>query len=111
MSKREDKLLILDIMLACKNIMEYTDGMDYKAFLKDKKTIDAVVRNIEIIGEATKKVSESIKKQNPTIEWREIAKTRDKLIHGYFGVDVFLVWNIVSRDISSLYEKIKKITE
>ena len=68
-------------------------------------------RNIEIIGEAVKSISDNIKRRYPEIEWREIAKTRDKLIHSYFGVDLDVVWDIVTIDIPRLRQQIEEIIE
>ncbi|HDN83622.1 MAG TPA: DUF86 domain-containing protein [Candidatus Altiarchaeales archaeon] len=72
---------------------------------------DAVVRNIEILGEASKSISEELKKKYPEVEWREISRTRDKIIHFYFGVDLSIIWDIITVDIPSLREKLKRITK
>ncbi len=78
-------------------------------FLQDRKTQDAIVRNIEIIGEAVKKLSDNLKSRYETVEWNEIAKTRDKLIHAYLGVDLDIVWDIINQDIPVLRTQIKDI--
>jgi uncharacterized protein with HEPN domain len=109
MSFREDKDFVLDMYQACQRILEYTQGMNFEEFLKDQKTIDAVVRNIEILGEAAKRVSRSLKEKYSFIEWREIARTRDKLIHHYFGVDVAVVWTILSNDVPALKDKLLEV--
>ena len=109
MYKRGDKELILDMFLSCQRILEYTEGLSFEEFANDSKTLDAVVRNIEILGEAVKNVSKEFMKKYPGIEWREIARTRDKLIHFYFGVDIDIIWRIVSSDIPSLFENLKAI--
>lgn len=111
MYKRGDKEFILDMLFACQNILEYTEGMDFEMFFKDKKTVDAVLRNIEILGEAVKKISKEFQKKHPEIEWSAIAKTRDKIIHFYFGVDLDIVWKIVVQDIPGLRQKLEKIIE
>ena len=67
----------MDILIACENIIEYAHGYNFETFLKDRKTQDAIVRNIEIIGEAVKSVSSSLKNAYPEVEWNEIAKTRE----------------------------------
>ena len=84
--------------------------MEYNDFFKDHKTQDAVVRNIEIIGEAVKLLSDNIKKSNPNIAWKEIAGTRDKLIHDYFGVNIDVVWNIAKEDLPSFVEQLKRMS-
>jgi uncharacterized protein with HEPN domain len=69
--------------------------LTFERFVKDKKTVDAVVRNLEIIGEATKNIPESARKQYPSVPWRDMAGMRDRLIHGYFGVNLDVVWKTV----------------
>ncbi len=106
---RRDKEFVIDMYLASQNILLYTKGMDLKSFRGDCKTIDAVVRNIEILGEAVKNISDKFKNKYPEIEWGSIAKTRDKLIHGYFTVDSLILWKIVSSNIPELFRKLEKI--
>ncbi|MCD6426801.1 MAG: DUF86 domain-containing protein, partial [Caldisericaceae bacterium] len=98
-----------DMFLASQNILLYIEGMDLKSFCGDYKTIDAVVRNIEILGEAVKNISDEFKNKYPEIEWSSIAKTRDKLTHGYFSVDSVILWRIVSGNIPELFRKLEKI--
>ena len=111
MSKRGDREYLRDILTACENILNYKEGYTFEMFASDTKTQDAIIRNIEIIGEAVKNISETLKKKYPNIEWKEIAKTRDKLIHSYFGVDLEVVWDIANVDIPRLMEKIKEIID
>ena len=86
MSKRDVRLFLYDILEAISKIENYTKGMSYDEFIHDEKTIDAVIRNLEIIGEAAKNIPEDAKNKYPEIPWKEIAGMRDKLIHAYFGV-------------------------
>jgi len=109
MYKRRDKEFVMDMFIAVQSIMEYTEAMNFEKFFKDKKTVDAVLRNIEILGEAVKNISKEFQMKYPEIEWKAIAKTRDKLIHFYFGVDVDTVWEIIVQDIPVLNEKLRKI--
>ena len=111
MFKRSDGDYLRDIILACKNIIEYVSGLDFDTFREDKRTQDAIIRNLEILGEAVKNVSDKTKEQHPEVEWHEIARTRDKLIHSYFGVDLDIVWEISSYDIPRLERKITGILE
>jgi uncharacterized protein with HEPN domain len=105
---KDDRIYLLHIRDAIRQILEYTaTGKD--SFLADRKTQDAVVRNLEIIGEATKRVSINLKAAHPDIAWKPIAGMRDKLIHDYFGVNVQLVWEAVERDLPALYEKVKDL--
>jgi uncharacterized protein with HEPN domain len=89
---RKFKLYIQDIIDSIINLQEYTNGMNFEEFRKDKKTIDAVIRNFEIIGEATKNVPDEIRNKHNSIPWKDMAGMRDKLIHQYFGVKINVVW-------------------
>lgn len=109
MYKRTEKEFVFDILIACERILKYTDGMDFETFSKDEKTIDAVVRNIEIIGEAVKNLSREFTEKYQEVEWKEIAKTRDKIIHFYFGVNLSIIWDIVTVDIPELKQKLENI--
>ncbi len=111
MSKRGDKELVLDMIIACERILQYTKSLSYNEFQKNQMLIDAVVRNMEILGEAAKNVSNGLKAKYPEIEWREIARTRDKVIHFYFGISVSIIWDIVVNDIPSLNKKLKNLIE
>ena len=93
MYKRGNKEFILDMFLACQRILEYTKDMSSEEFVKDNKTLDAVVRNVEILGEAVKNISKEFMEKYPEIEWSKIARTRDKFIHFYFRIDKeVVVW-------------------
>jgi uncharacterized protein with HEPN domain len=109
MSKREDTAIIQDIKEAIKRIMSYTSKITYDDFVKDHKTQDAVIRNIEILGEAAKILSNAIKESYSNIPWKEISGTRDRLIHDYFGVNIDIVWDIAKNEIQSLYAQLKDI--
>ena len=108
---RGDKEFILDMFLACNKILGYVRGMSLEEFKRDSKTVDAVIRNIEVLGEAVKNISDGFKKKYPNVEWREIAKTRDKFIHFYFGLDEDAIWEIVVNDIPALYGKLRRIID
>jgi uncharacterized protein with HEPN domain len=109
MSKRKDTAIIQDIKESLNRIISYTSKMEYKVFVQDYKTQDAVVRNIEILGEAAKLLSDEMKEKYQDIPWKDIAGTRDKLIHDYFGVNIDIVWNITKNEIPLLYTKINDI--
>ena len=93
MSKREESLLLNDILEAGHKIVNFTKGMDMENFLQDEKTQDATIRNFEIMGEASKYTTEETKLANPEIEWRKISNYRNLLIHEYFGVNLEIVWD------------------
>lgn len=105
---KDDRIYLLHVRDAIRQIVEYT-AIEKEAFFADRKTQDAVVRNLEIIGEAAKRVSPGLKAAHPDIAWKPIAGMRDKLIHDYFGVNVQLVWDAVERDLPALYEKVKDL--
>lgn len=109
----KDKLTLLDylndILDSIISIKEFLIGINYGSFCKDKKTQYAVIRALEIIGEASKKVPMEVRNMYPDIPWRLISGMRDKLIHDYFGVDTEVVWNTASVKISSLEDEVKRI--
>ncbi|HDD46451.1 MAG TPA: DUF86 domain-containing protein [Candidatus Aenigmarchaeota archaeon] len=109
MRKRSDREFLLDIKEACERILKFVEGMDYDEFANDEKTQDAVLRNIEIIGEAVKNLSEEIKTKYQDIEWKKISGMRDRLIHFYFGVNLDIVWDVARNKISELLEKVSRI--
>jgi len=101
-----ERHVIHDIKEAIKRIMSYTVNMEYADFLQDYKTQDAVVRNIEILGEAVKLLSDKKKRSYPHVPWKDIAGTRDKLIHDYFGVNIDIVWDIAKNEIPFLSKQL-----
>jgi len=104
MSKRDWKILFADILESIGKIEQYTQGINFDEFIRDSMTIDAVVRNIEIIGEASKMVPEDIKQNNPDIPWKKLSGIRNRIVHDYFGVDVNIIWFIVSNELLQLKE-------
>lgn len=109
MSNRTDTEFLEDIQEAIRRISVYTHELPYKAFLSDTRTQDAVIRNLEIIGEATKKLSVELRNQYPSVPWKEMAGARDRLIHNYFGVDLEVVWEISTAELSDLTAQIAEI--
>lgn len=110
MSKKRNNLLLLkDIFDAIKNIEEYLLGYDDEAFYRDKKTKDAVVRNFEIIGDASGQHTSDFKALHSEIEWREISDLGNKIIHKYFGVDYVILWEIIQMDLPSLRDTIFRL--
>ncbi|WP_353571624.1 DUF86 domain-containing protein [Candidatus Albibeggiatoa sp. nov. BB20] len=106
MSKRNEQLLIADILESIGKIQRYLKDMSYETFVNDEKTIDAVVRNFEIIGEAANQMPKTFTKRYPAIPWRDLSDFRNVLIHAYFGVDLQMVWQIFELDLDTLKEQI-----
>src|SRR3546814_9126145 len=103
MAERRDDALVSDIRM-------YLDGLDYAGFLGDIRTQDAVVRNLEILGEAAKRLSPEFRAHHPQIEWSQIAGMRDRLIHHSFGVNWEIVWNVVQERLPDLIERSEEHT-
>ena len=109
MSEREDMNFLADIKEAIRRIDVYIEKLSYEEFLENIKTQDAVVRNLEIIGEATKNLSEELKDKYPQICWKDLAGLRDKLIHHYFGVNFDIVWSIVKEELPEISPQLEEI--
>ena len=106
---KEDKVYLQDMLDAISDIEKFIEDMTRDEFYKNKEKQYAVLRALEIIGEATKKLGKGLKTKHREITWRDIAGMRDKLIHDYFGVDIDVGWGTVKQDIPVLKVKVKKI--
>ncbi len=109
--KRTYKDYIVDILTSIQEIEEFIGGMDFGEFVKDRKTINAVIRSLEVMGEAAKKIPFQIRNKYPDIPWKYIAGMRDKLIHEYHGVDLEIVWEVIKKEIPPLKPKFEKISK
>ncbi|MBI4824872.1 MAG: DUF86 domain-containing protein [Nitrospirae bacterium] len=109
--KKEDSVYLKHILDAVNDIDEFVKDMDKKSFLSNKAIKYAVVRSIEIIGEASKHLSKKFRDQHKDIRWEDICGMRDKLIHDYIGVDYSIVWNVIERDIPSLKKKLHEVLD
>ena len=106
MSRRE-ALFLGDIEESCEKVLRFTKGMTYKEFVHDDLHFDAVLRNLEIIGEAVKNISEETRQKHPQIKWRKIAAFRDIVAHEYFGVNEETIWDIIKNEIPFLLSVVK----
>src|SRR5688572_24149034 len=95
MSKRDSELLVDDILEAAKKIRKFTQEMSFEEFVGDDKTVDAVIRNFEIIGEASNRLPSEFKEKNSNINWIRLKGFRNRIVHDYFGIDYSIVWNII----------------
>lgn len=104
---RDEIMYLQDIVHSCNKILQFTSGLSQPDLIGDDRTYDAVVRNIEIIGEAAKHVGDNLRRQMPDIEWRRAAGFRDILAHAYFGIDNDILWDVVKNKIPQLAGAIK----
>lgn len=107
--KRNEILFVEDILKNILLIENSIKNLSKDEFIMNKLIVDATVRRLEIIGEATKNISENIKIKYPEIEWRKIAGTRDTIIHAYFNVDLDVIWDIIKKDLPKLKKQIENI--
>jgi len=106
---KSDKIYLTHILQSITSILEYTNGMDFEKFRSNRMAVDAVIRNFEIIGEATKRISFQLRKENPQLPWSKMAGLRDKLIHDYIKVSLQLVWDVVVDVLPHQKKEIEKI--
>jgi len=109
--KKDPGIYLQDILSSIAKIKEFTASMDKQKFSSNALVLDAVIRNIEIIGEAASKLPSDFRKTHKEMEWEDIVGMRNKLIHAYSDVDAAIVWDVVEHDLSALEEKIMKITK
>jgi uncharacterized protein with HEPN domain len=109
--RRNILLYIKDILQNMEDAEMFISGQTYDDFVLDKKTVNAVIRSIEVIGEAAKNIPKGIREKYPTIPWKEMAGMRDKVIHFYFGVDLELVWISVKESIPSIRPLLEDILQ
>ena len=109
MSKRSPQLLLEDIIESANKILAYTDGLSFEQFLADGRTVDAVIRNFEIIGEAANRLPEEIRDQYSNIDWHRIRGFRNRIVHDYMGIDYTIVWLIKENFLPPMITEIKKL--
>lgn len=106
---RRDSEYLEDVYEAMTRIVAYTTAMDYGQFLQDSRTQDAVIRNLQVIGEAVKRLSRQLKEQYASLPWREMAGMRDRIVHDYFGINYDIVWAVVTQDIPLLLPQVQAL--
>lgn len=108
---RDDLDYLEDIVEASNDVIKFVEDINFQEFQKDKKSIYAVIRGIEVVGEAARKISQNFRYQYPEVPWKEMAGMRDKLIHDYFGVDLEVVRDTAKEDAPILKVKIQEILD
>jgi uncharacterized protein with HEPN domain len=108
---RKISLYLNDILKSCGKITSYTQEMTYEAFLEDDRTYEAVLLNLQIIGESVKNIPDEVRDRSPEIEWRKIAGLRDMIAHAYFQIEPGIVWDIIQPKIQPLREAVVALTE
>lgn len=108
---KNDLFFLENIKLCVAKILNYTSGMDFEMFLNDERTIDAVERNFEIIGESVKKLTDELRQTYPKVPFKQIAGMRDKLIHDYFGTDYKIVWTTIQKRLPEFKQQIEDMID
>ena len=106
---RDFRVYLEDILAAITKIRRYMTGFSKEAFAADDRTVDAVVRNLEVIGEAVKQLPPVLRAREPGVDWQKIAGLRDILIHQYFGIDTDIVWDVVQSKLPSLEGAVSRL--
>ena len=109
MPRREDDLYLLDIKSSIQKIENFIKGLTFRDFQKNIMATDAVIRNLEVIGEAARHISLDLQKKYKEIPWKMIVEMRNKMTHEYFGIDLVILWNTITKDIPLLKKQIKII--
>jgi len=108
---RRDSQYLADIQEAMRRVLNYTDGLSFDAFMEYGMAQDAVLRNLQVIGEAAKKLSDDLCASHAAVPWRDMAGLRDRIVHDYFGIDYEVVWDVIENDLPALLPVIEAILQ
>ena len=111
MSEREWHFYLKDMIRFAENVMTYTSGMDQGTFVSSALSYDATLRNLELVGEAATHIPDDVRKASPFISWRMIIATRNRLIHGYLGIDDDTLWSIITDEVPELLSSLKNLVK
>ena len=106
---RDFRLYLQDIIDACAKVKDYTKDLDFEGFMGDDRTVDAVVRNLEIVGEAAKNLPIELRDLQPQVDWKNVARFRDKITHYYFKINYEIVWTIIDKEIVEIEQATRVI--
>jgi len=109
MRRRDYRDYLRDIFDSILDVEAFTESMAFEDFAKDRKTINAVIRSLEVIGEAAKKIPKPVRDRYPSVPWKKMAGMRDKMIHEYFGVDVEILWKTIKENVPPLKPLIQEV--
>ncbi len=109
MSKRDVRLFLADMLESIEKIERYTRGLNFEQFAANDLVVDAVVRNLEIIGEAARRIPEALRQRYPDVPWRRVVGLRNVVVHEYFDVDLGIVWTIVRENLPTLKEFLRNM--
>ena len=102
---------VQDMIAFSQKVLSYTEGLDQEAFIADERTYDATLRNLELIGEAATHIPNEVREAHPRIQWRDIIGTRNRVAHGYLGIDDDVVWDIIQTDIPNLLSALRELLD
>ena len=107
--RRDDSSYLLDMLVAARDAVSFADGLTYSEFTQDRRSQFAILKSVEIVGEAASRLSAETRERHPDIPWREIVGMRHRLVHAYFDIDLRLVWETVERDLPALIAQLEPL--